>query len=182
MPDADPIHETYRITLGVDTNGYSGTGLYLDQVAIKVSSSVFSASLFNAPSGAGSWALLAGGINANGCSGSGGGFECANSLSALNGGKGVAINPGNGAGIDYSWVFDVTVNNGTLFTGVGDSSIKARFVNASGGKVGALISEPFTLTHTPPIPEPETYAILLAGLGLLGFAARRRKLKEAATA
>lgn len=31
------------------------------------------------------------------------------------------------------------------------------------------------------IPEPETYAMLLAGLGLLGFAARRRKLKEAAT-
>lgn len=32
------------------------------------------------------------------------------------------------------------------------------------------------------IPEPETYAMLLAGLGLLGFAARRRKLKEAAAA
>ena len=33
-----------------------------------------------------------------------------------------------------------------------------------------------------PIPEPETYALLLAGLGLLGFAARRRKQQEAATA
>lgn len=32
------------------------------------------------------------------------------------------------------------------------------------------------------IPEPETYAMLLAGLGLLGFAARRRKLKTAAAA
>jgi PEP-CTERM motif len=32
------------------------------------------------------------------------------------------------------------------------------------------------------VPEPETYAMLLAGLGLLGFAARRRKLKEAAVA
>ncbi len=28
------------------------------------------------------------------------------------------------------------------------------------------------------IPEPETYAMLLAGLGLLGFAAQRRKLQE----
>lgn len=32
------------------------------------------------------------------------------------------------------------------------------------------------------IPEPETYAMLLAGLGLLGFAARLRKQKEAAAA
>ncbi len=39
--------------------------------------------------------------------------------------------------------------------------------------------------YTPtvsPIPEPETYAMLLAGLGLLGIAARRRKLKQAAAA
>jgi hypothetical protein len=33
---------------------------------------------------------------------------------------------------------------------------------------------------TTPIPEPETYAMLLAGLGLLGWHARRRKQKEAA--
>ncbi|WP_374049964.1 FxDxF family PEP-CTERM protein [Nitrosomonas sp. sh817] len=26
-----------------------------------------------------------------------------------------------------------------------------------------------------PVPEPETYAMLLAGLGLVGFMARRRK-------
>ena len=35
---------------------------------------------------------------------------------------------------------------------------------------------------TSPVPEPETYALLLAGLGLLGFHARRRKQKEAAAA
>ena len=29
------------------------------------------------------------------------------------------------------------------------------------------------------IPEPETYAMLLAGLGLLGFVARRRKQRTA---
>lgn len=27
-----------------------------------------------------------------------------------------------------------------------------------------------------PVPEPETYALMLAGLGLVGFAVRRRKL------
>jgi hypothetical protein len=35
---------------------------------------------------------------------------------------------------------------------------------------------------TSPIPEPETYALMLAGLGLLGFHVRRRKQKEAAAA
>ena len=30
-------------------------------------------------------------------------------------------------------------------------------------------------TNTPAIPEPETYAMMLAGLGMLGFIARRRR-------
>ena len=33
-----------------------------------------------------------------------------------------------------------------------------------------------------PVPEPETSAMMLAGLGMLGFAARRREQKEAAAA
>lgn len=32
-----------------------------------------------------------------------------------------------------------------------------------------------SMTSPPPVPEPETYAMLLAGLGLIGFTARRRK-------
>jgi hypothetical protein len=39
----------------------------------------------------------------------------------------------------------------------------------------------FTNDHITAIPEPETCAMMLAGLGLLGFMARRRKQKEAAT-
>ena len=37
---------------------------------------------------------------------------------------------------------------------------------------GTANSRLFVLTA---VPEPETYAMLLAGLGLVGFAARRRK-------
>jgi len=36
------------------------------------------------------------------------------------------------------------------------------------------------ITDVTPVPEPETYAMMLAGLGMLGFMARRRKLKAAA--
>lgn len=32
-------------------------------------------------------------------------------------------------------------------------------------------------TTAPPIPEPETYALMLAGLGLVGWAARRRRMR-----
>ena len=32
--------------------------------------------------------------------------------------------------------------------------------------------------NTAPVPEPETYALMLAGLGLVGFAARRKSAKK----
>jgi hypothetical protein len=170
--DANPLTETFRVTLGVDTSGYTGTGSFLDEVAVKVSSSLLGASLFSAPGGVANWTLVAGGISAGGCSGAGSGFECADSLTVAGG----AAVPG---GV-YTWVFDLLMNNGALFTGALESSVKGRFVDASGAKVGAIVSENVTLTTA--VPEPETYAMLLAGLGLLGFAARRRKLKEAAAA
>ncbi|MCU0840382.1 MAG: PEPxxWA-CTERM sorting domain-containing protein [Thiobacillaceae bacterium] len=51
------------------------------------------------------------------------------------------------------------------------------------GKIGSLVPTRFANPQgvvlagalpTPPIPEPETWAMLLAGLGLVGWAARRR--------
>lgn len=37
---------------------------------------------------------------------------------------------------------------------------------------------PTLMVEVTPVPEPETYALLLAGLGLLGFAASRRKVAK----
>ena len=37
----------------------------------------------------------------------------------------------------------------------------------------------FTATPTAAVPEPEVYAMLSVGLGLMGWVGRRRKLKAA---
>ena len=51
--------------------------------------------------------------------------------------------------------------------------LSAVVLNATGGQ------ETFFVTNLgavpPPIPEPETYALMIAGLGVVGFVARRRK-------
>jgi hypothetical protein len=70
------------------------------------------------------------------------------------------------AGIDWN-----------LFSNFGDMQALRSDTNPGGFAPGPSISMSVT-----PIPEPETYAMLLAGLGLLGFAARRRRQKEAAAA
>jgi hypothetical protein len=52
-------------------------------------------------------------------------------------------------------------------------------LNASGGSFAAIGAQPqnilkFGFTATP-VPEPETYALLLAGLGMVGMISRRRR-------
>ncbi len=53
---------------------------------------------------------------------------------------------------------------------------------ADSGWQSGMAFDGITVAGNPitPVPEPETYAMMLAGLGMLGFMARRRKLKAAA--
>jgi probable HAF family extracellular repeat protein len=58
----------------------------------------------------------------------------------------------------------------------------ANAINDSGQIVGFGPDRPAGGIHAlllTPVPEPETYALLLAGLGLMGFMVRRRKQKTA---
>lgn len=160
--------ETYLINLEIDTNGYTGGGLTIGEVAIKVSPSFQSSSLVDAPGGVGNWTVVSGGINANGCSGAGSGFVCADYTGA---GHGVAV------GGVLNWTFQHVIQAGSLFTGANEASIKARYLDAQGNKIGALVSEGITLTpgDNPEIPEPASMMLLGGGLLALGVAKRKAR-------
>ena len=65
-----------------------------------------------------------------------------------------------------------------VFTGLGltGNSHTVQFIQSPG--TWTFVSE-ISFDGVAAVPEPETYAMLLAGLGLLGFAARRRKQQAA---
>lgn len=75
--------------------------------------------------------------------------------------------------------FDVDLDGyatGSFILGPGDYSIFVGGVNYV-AQIGALVNPAYGMKATlsvAAVPEPETYAMLLAGLGLVGFAARRR--------
>jgi hypothetical protein len=63
--------------------------------------------------------------------------------------------------------FTVTAINGQLMTSVELTGINgATFEDVRQVRIGGMV---------PAIPEPETYALMMAGLGAMGFVARRRK-------
>lgn len=145
----------YEITLRIDPTGYSGTGVRIDDVSFKVSARLNDQVLLAAPGGVDNWTALGGGISAAGCHGNAAsGFGCATSDSD-------DVAPLSFSGT-YEWIFHAFVPIGTaLKTDPFDTSLKARFVDASGRKVGDLVSEGITLQL---IPEPTTALLLLGGL------------------
>jgi hypothetical protein len=80
--------------------------------------------------------------------------------------------------MDQSSPFNATGPRDLNFTGnlaAGDTAQLSFHLKAFDPGVGNTYT--FTITQTPtvsPIPEPESYAMLLAGLGLMGYMARRR--------
>lgn len=73
---------------------------------------------------------------------------------------------------------------GDFGIGLGDTTSSLRIgIGINGGGHMPTLSYVEALNYAPiaqPVPEPETYAMLLAGLGLMGVVARRRKQARAA--
>jgi len=72
--------------------------------------------------------------------------------------------PFNGADVGYYVGFQVD--------GIDDMSIDSLTFSYVEAPQNAFEASNFSVT---PVPEPETYALMLAGLGVVGFMARRRK-------
>jgi hypothetical protein len=68
----------------------------------------------------------------------------------------------------------LSIDFSTLGVQVNENGIGAGLSHASLIDVNGGVSPPGGGV-TPPIPEPETYALMLAGLGLVGFVAARRR-------
>ena len=117
-----------------------------------------------------------------------GGFEGTDGALITAGGIGDnPLNPSDpllhGASYDDE-LYNLALGNGvnaTPFLQAGDTFVDLTTINPSNDDnvFGLFFTSAFQISDViitpPPVPEPETYAMLLAGLGLLGFMARRRK-------
>ncbi len=98
----------------------------------------------------------------------------------------VSVSNGGGPGGGWDFLFDFTGPKQARLTALETVSWDATFSQAV-----SLTSDSFVMhvqgltegqgdsawyTPTPEVPEPETYALMMVGLGLLGFTAKRRKL------
>jgi len=83
-----------------------------------------------------------------------------------------------------SWARNELNDNPDFVTAQSGTSFSFRYfaTNGGDGNTSFFVSSLDVSTPVAPIPEPETYALMIAGLGLVGFMARRRKVMQGASA
>jgi hypothetical protein len=152
------------LTLEIDAARPTGdwaSATTIGALQLKDIGSFGSVSLSSAPGGAANWTLSSNELNANGC---GGGAHV---------GTGLCFS-GDHVALSDDMVFKFTFNGGA--PDLSSPHLKVNLFNGDGGrKVGSLLSENIPLA---PVPEPQSYAMLLGGLALVGAIGRRRKTRQ----
>ncbi len=149
------------LTLEIDAANPTGSwagATSLGALQLKDLGSFGSVSLTAAPGGAANWTLSSNELNANGCSGGG---HAGTSLCYA--GAHVALTD--------DMVFQFTFSGGNVDPT--SPQLKVNMYGADGDrKVGSLMGEHLVVSA---VPEPQAYALMLGGLGLLGVMARRKR-------
>ncbi len=152
------LHEAARISMSTDGN----------QTAFGASNALFGASQVVTPGRPSFWTSSARGLDGSKCGWTSGSFECADSVGLKSSSNGIAMIMDGATG-----TFDKAVNHQRVLAGSAQTVAEVRLVNSTGNKAG----DPLTgnIASTSPVPEPRMFAMLLAGLGLMGFVASRRQ-------
>jgi hypothetical protein len=155
--------DTLNLTI---SNATAATGdwagiTYLDSFALKNIGTLTSATMVSGPSFS-NVVDNSNELNASGCGGGGSGGAC------------FTFSPRAALTSSMSWNIDFTGSNLNFSL----PHLKVLFSKSSnGGKAGSLLSQDLPVVTA--VPETETYAMMLAGLGLMGAIVRRRKNKIA---
>jgi hypothetical protein len=149
------------LTLEIDAANPTGSwagATSLGALQLKDLGSFDNVSLTAAPGGTANWALSSKELNANGCSGGG------HAGSAL-------CYSGAHVALTDDMVFQFTFSGGNFDPT--SPQLKVNMFGADGDKkVGSLMGEHLVVSA---VPEPQSYALMLGGLGLLGVMARRKR-------
>lgn len=138
--------ETWSLTLDILNNSTDGRTA-VTSLAFNQPSGFVSASLPG-------WTTFSGGLNASGCNGTGN-FYCFSGYAA--------------AAPQMSFTFTLTTAAGSLDAYAPD--FKIDWLGSQ--RNYDLVSQPLTAVNV--VPEPQTYALMLAGLGAIGMMLRRRR-------